>query len=333
MEARMHIQRYEGNPILTPRPACWWEHKGTLNCGAIEGTDGRIHLLYRAVGFDGLSRLGYASTRDGFTIDERPLLPVYEGRIDDPYARLGVEDPRITGLDGRYYVTCTLASLYHAHEPPRIPNEIAPWRVRAGMLATEDFRHFESFGHILPDLDTKDVVLFPERIGGRYALLHRIYPDIQIAFSDDLRHWEGHQTVMGPRPGTWEAERIGAGSPPIKTELGWLLFYHANEYFQPEGNKKRYRIGLAVLDLARPERVIYRHPDPVLEPEAPYERNGAVNDIVFVCGAVERGEQYFLYYGAGDGVTAVATVPKEEVLALVRAGMAGQASARASQRA
>jgi predicted GH43/DUF377 family glycosyl hydrolase len=322
----MQIQRYDGNPILTPRPECWWEHKGTLNCGAAEGPDGRIHLLYRAVGFDGLSRLGYASTRDGFTIDERPLLPAYEGHIDDPYARLGVEDPRITRLDGRYYVTYTLASLYFAHEPLRIQNEMAPWRVRADMLATEDFRTFESLGHLLPGLDTKDVVLFPERIGGRYALLHRVYPSIQIAFSHDLRRWEGDLTVMDPRPGTWEAERIGAGSPPIRTELGWLLFYHANEFFRPEGNVKHYRIGLAVLDLEHPERVIYRHPDPVLEPEMPYERRGVVGNIVFVTGAVERGGRYYLYYGAGDGVTAVATVPKDEVLALVRAGIAGQPS-------
>jgi predicted GH43/DUF377 family glycosyl hydrolase len=320
----MQIQRYSGNPILTPRPECWWEQKGTLNCAAAEDDHGTIHLLYRAVGFDGLSRFGYATTRDGLAIDERPLLPPFEGDIDDPYCRLGVEDPRITRLDGRFYITYTMASLYRVDAPLRIGNEQAPWRVRAGMLATDDFRAYESFGRILPDLDTKDVVLFPERIGGRYALLHRVYPAIQLAYSDDLRHWEGHQTIMGPRPGTWEGERVGAGNPPLKTELGWLLFYHANEFFLREGNKKRYRIGLTVLDLEHPERVIYRHPDPIMEPETDYERTGAVNDIVFVCGAVERAGQYYLYYGAGDGVSAVATVAKDEVLALVRAGMAGE---------
>ncbi len=322
----MQIRRYPGNPILTPRPECWWEQKGTLNCAAEEGEDGRIHLLYRAVGFDGISRFGYAATRDGHTIEERPALPVYEGDIDDPYARLGVEDPRITRLEGRYYITYTLASLYRVDSPPTIPNEQAPWRVRAGILVTDDFRQFESYGHILPNIDTKDVVLFPERIGGRYVLLHRIYPDIQIAYSDDLRHWEGHQTIMRPRPHTWEGERVGAGNPPLKTELGWLLFYHANEFFEREGNKKRYRIGLAVLDLEHPERVIYRHPDPILEPVEPYERTGAVNDIVFVCGAVERAGTYYLYYGAGDGVSALATVSKDDVLALVREGLARQQS-------
>lgn len=320
----MEIQRFDGNPILAPRPECWWEQKGTLNPAAIQDDKGRIHLLYRAVGFDGLSRLGYASTHDGFRIDERPSLPVYEGDIDDPYARLGVEDPRITRLEGRYYVTYTLASLYKVDAPLRIQNEQAPWRVRAGMLATDDFRRFESYGHILPDLDTKDVVLFPERVGGRYALLHRVWPSIQIAYSDDLRHWEERETILSPRPGTWEGERVGAGNPPIKTELGWLLFYHANEYFQRAGNAKRYSIGLAVLDLERPERVIYRHPEPLMRPEAAYERTGAVNDIVFVCGAVEREGRYYLYYGAGDGVSAVATVPVAEVLDLVRAGMAGR---------
>ncbi len=320
-EAGVKIQRYSGNPILAPRPECWWEQKGTLNCSAAPGDDGRIHLLYRAVGFDGLSRFGYAETRDGVTISARPELPIYEGDIDDPYARLGVEDPRITRLEGRYYITYTLASLYRVGTPLRIQNEQAPSRVRAAMLATHDFRQFEAFGHILPDLDTKDVVLFPEQVAGRYVLLHRVYPDIHIAFSHDLRHWMGHQMIMRPRPGTWEGERVGAGNPPLKTELGWLTFYHANEFFQREGNKKRYRIGLMMLDLEHPERVIYRHPDPVLEPETPYERTGAVNDVVFVCGAVERDGLYYLYYGAGDGVSAVATVPVDEVLALVRAGL------------
>ncbi len=322
----MRLQRSPHNPILTPRAECWWEQKGTLNCAAALGEGGRTHLLYRAVGFDGLSRFGYAATEDGATIIERPDLPVYEGGIDDPFARLGVEDPRITPLEGRYYITYTLASLYRAGTPPHIPNEQAPWRVRAGLLATDDFRSYTDYGQILPEMDTKDVVLFPEKIGGRYALLHRIYPDIQIAYSDDLRTWTGHETIMRPRPGTWEAERVGAGNPPIKTEVGWLTFYHANEYFHREGNAKHYRIGLAVLDLEHPERVIYRHPDPVLEPATPYEHSGAVNDVVFVCGAVERDGVYWLYYGAGDGVTAVATVPVADVLATVRAGMAGQTS-------
>ena len=317
----MRIQRYDGNPILTPRAECWWEDKGTLNCAAVAGDDGTIHLLYRAVGFDGTSRFGYAATRDGTTIIERPLMPVVEGDIDDPYARLGVEDPRITPLNGRYYITYTQASLYEYGTPPRIHNEQAPWRVRAGLLVTDDFQRFEDRGRILRDIDTKDVVLFPEQIGGRYVLLHRMYPSIQIAYSHDLIHWHGHQPILEPRANTWEGERIGAGNPPLKSEVGWLLFYHANEFFERVGNKKRYRIGLAVLDLDQPDRVIYRHPEPILAPETPYERSGAVNDIVFVCGAVEREGAYYLYYGAGDGVSAVATVAKDEVLAVVRDGM------------
>jgi beta-1,2-mannobiose phosphorylase / 1,2-beta-oligomannan phosphorylase len=316
----MQATRCEGNPIIVPRPECWWEAKGTLNPAAVEDNGGHTHLLYRAVGFDGISRFGYASTLDGVTLDERPELPIYEGDIDDPFVRLGVEDPRITRLEGRFYITYTQTSLYEANAPLKILNEQAPWRVRAGMLVTEDFTHFESFGHILPHVDTKDCVLFPERIGGRYVLLHRIYPDIQIAYSDDLRHWEGHQTIMRPRHGTWESERIGAGSPPLKTELGWLLFYHANEFFQSEGNKKRYRIGMAVLDLEHPDRVLYRHPEPVLEPETSYERTGAVNDIVFVSGAVEKNGTYYLYYGGADGVSAVATLSKEEVLGRLTSG-------------
>jgi beta-1,2-mannobiose phosphorylase / 1,2-beta-oligomannan phosphorylase len=316
----IHAKRYEGNPIISPRAECWWEAKGTLNPAAVRDTDGRIHLLYRAVGFDGISRFGYASTLDGVTIDRRPELPIYEGDVEDPAVRLGIEDPRITHLEGRLYIAHTQTSLYPADAPFKIPNEQAPWRVRAGLLVTDDFIHFESLGQILPGVDTKDCVLFPERIGGRYVLLHRIYPDIQIAYSDDLRHWEGHHTIMRPRPGTWEGERIGAGSPPLKTELGWLLFYHANAFYLSEGNKKRYCMGMALLDLEHPGRVIYRHPEPVLEPETSYERTGAVNDVVFVSGAIEQQGAYYLYYGGADGVSAVATIPKDEALQLARSG-------------
>ena len=303
------------NPILTHTDR-WWESRATLNPGAVL-IEGRVALVYRAVGGDGLSRLGLAWTEDGERIVERAELPLYEGALDDPMARLGVEDPRITALDGAYYLTYCKASVDTADTPPLFW-ETAPFRVRSGIAVTQDFRTVREVGVILPETSTKDGVLFPEKIGGRYAALAREFPVIQYVTSEDLVHWSQPVEVMGPIAGTWQGERIGAGPPPIRTPWGWLLFYHANEYLRMPQNERMYRMGLAVLDADDPTRVLYRHPEPVFVPEAPYEREGPVGNVVFGTGLVELGERWFLYYGAGDGVIGVAYAEREEVFEWMR---------------
>jgi len=302
------------NPILTQTDR-WWESRAVFNPGAaIHG--GRVALVYRAVGSDGISRLGLAWTGDGEHIDERSPLPWYEGALDDPMARLGVEDPRITPLEGSYYLTYCKASTATADTPP-LSWETAPFRVRSGLGVTGDFRTVREIGTILPRSNTKDAVLFPERVGDRYAALIREYPSIQYVTSPDLVHWSDPLQVMAPIPGTWEGERIGAGPPPVRTPWGWLLLYHGNAYLRMPGNIRLYSTGLAVLDAHDPSRLLYRHPEPILSPEAPYEVDGPVGNVVFGTGMVELAGRYYLYYGAGDGVIGVATAEKEAVFDLL----------------
>jgi predicted GH43/DUF377 family glycosyl hydrolase len=314
------FQRSPLNPILAPTDS-WWERRAVFNPGAAL-YKGFVALVYRAVGADGISRFGLAWSEDGEHVlaDERSVLPWYEGALDDPFARLGVEDPRITSLDGHYYLTYCKVSLEPANHPP-LSWEFAPFRLRSGIGRTDDFESMREVGIVLPHENTKDSVLFPGRIDGRYAALTRIYPSIQYVTSADFRSWSEPITVMEPVPGTWEGERIGAGPPPVKTPWGWLLIYHGNEFLHMSGNRRLYRTGLAVLDTEEPWRVRYRHPDPIFSPDAPYEREGPVGNVVFATGLVQLGDVLFLYYGAGDGVIGVATASKDDLYELLEEAM------------
>jgi predicted GH43/DUF377 family glycosyl hydrolase len=289
-----------------------------LNPGAVV-VEGRVALVYRAVGGDGLSRFGLAWSRDGERMDERPELPFYEPALDDPMARLGVEDPRITLLEGQYFLTYCKASVDTADTPP-LYWETAPFRVRTGIGLTRDFRSRQEESTLLPATNTKDGVLFPERIGGKYAALVREYPNIQYLTSPDLQEWSEPVTVLERVPGAWDGERIGAGPPPIRTPWGWLVLYHGNEYFRPN-NQRKYSMGLAVLDAEDPTTVLYRHPEPIFRPEAPYETAGPVGNVVFGTGVAELGERVFLYYGAGDGVIGVAWADRTALYELIREGV------------
>lgn len=308
------------NPILTPS-GLWWERKGVLNPG-VALHEGRVTIVYRAVGGDGISRFGLAWSADGERITDRLPVPWYEGALDDPYARLGVEDPRITPLEDDYYLTYCKASVESADTPP-LYWEFAPFRVRSGIGRTHTFSHLGEVGIALPEENTKDTVLFPRKIGGRYAALTRIFPSIQYITSPDLQTWSDPVTVLEPIPGTWEGERVGAGPPPIPVERGWLLLYHANEYLNRDTNARLYRMGLAVLDRDDPCHVLYRHPRPIFSPEAPYEVNGPVGNVVFGTGLVLLGDSYHLYYGAGDGVIGVATAERAALDALAGGAESG----------
>ncbi len=311
----MLFTRSAHNPILTPSDR-WWESRSVLNPGAALFKGG-VALAYRAVGGDGISRFGLAWSADGQRIDERRPLPWYEGALDDRLARLGVEDPRITQLDGAYYLTYCKVSLEPAATPP-LSWEFAPFRLRSAVGATADFTTMREVSLLLPYTNTKDSVLFPERIGNRYAALTREYPSIQYLTSPDLIRWSEPKLLMAPIPGTWEGERIGAGPPPIRTRWGWLLFYHGNEYLTMPGNKRLYRTGFAVLDAENPGIVRYRHPEPIFEPEEPYELEGPVGIVVFATGLVPVGGTYYLYYGAGDGVIGAAMAKREAVEVLLQ---------------
>jgi predicted GH43/DUF377 family glycosyl hydrolase len=221
------------------------------------------------------------------------------------WQEFGCEDPRITCIDGTYYVTYTAFS----RRGPRI-----------ALASTKDFMHFTKHGLIGPDRNDKDCVLFPERISGKVVMLHRLESRVQIACFENFealaisqKYWNKYVThlkdyeVIGPRF-SWEKRKIGVGPPPIKTERGWLVLYHGVSL------DRIYCAGAILLDLDQPAKVMARTRDPILEPEMDFERQGIVPNVVFPEGAIVQNGQLLTYYGGADKVCCVASVPINELL-------------------
>lgn len=307
----MKLARSLKNPILLPTKN-WWESRGVFNPGVCWYRK-EIYLLYRAWGEDNFSRLGLAKSKDGvnFTRSKEPLL---EGEATNEFERMGIEDVRISQIDGTYFLVYTGASVYsteylktHGEWARSLNHPLVPYRVRISLTTTKNFKDFRHYGGVTTDFDSKDACLIPERIKGYYFLVHRHLPCIWLSFSTNLSHFQkGHQ-IMAPER-SWEIQKIGAGSQPLKTDLGWLIFYHGVD------RNQTYRLGAALLDLDNPSRVLKRTPEPIFEPQRAYEKEGNVRDVVFTCGAVEKGEQYYVYYGAADKVTGLAKISQKELL-------------------
>jgi predicted GH43/DUF377 family glycosyl hydrolase len=293
------LVRTPKNPIIEPKPERAWESMGTFNPGAVKS--GEItHILYRAVNERSISSLGHATMTDGETILDRSLEPVLTP--SDPCEELGCEDPRITAIDGIFYVFYTA----YSRRGPRI-----------AAASTTDFRSYTRYGVVGPDYDDKDCALFPERIEGKLAALHRIAPNIEIAFFESIqkidrvsqdRHSKNYlnriqaNVIMKPER-KWEEQKVGIGPPPIRTDAGWLIIYHGVD------SNTVYRAGAALLDTENPRRLIARTPDPILEPEKNYERIGVVPNVVFPEGAVVIKDELRVFYGGADKVCCVASIP------------------------
>ncbi|MGE5550108.1 MAG: glycosidase [Bacteroidota bacterium] len=289
----LKLQRLSLQPILQPIAAHSWERSAVFNAAAVSHA-GKIHLFYRATDLPCherygryISRLGHAVSADGMRF-EREAEPAFSGCGGQE--ERGVEDPRITYLEGKFYMTYTGFG-------GRFDGDY-----RICMASSTDLINWTRHGVVL-DEPNKDAALFPERIGGRYVLLHRRYPDIWLCYSQDLRIWTDHKIIMRTRPDTWEAGRIGAAGPPIKTPQGWLLIYHAAD------TDNVYRLGAALLDLNDPSTVIHRQERPILEPELAWERDGWVPNVVFSNGHVIRGDRLLVYYGGADTCLGVAQMP------------------------
>lgn len=324
----LSLQRTLTNPVLKPLPS-HWEAMAVLNPAALVA-DGKVHLLYRALGMDGVSRLGYASSKDGVFFDERFPYPVYVASNPrkltmfrqryDPVLYPsggswgGCEDPRITEIDERIYVT------YNAFDG---------WdfiRVAITSLLKKDFLAGKwnwSTPHLLsrPGERHKNWVLFPEKIHGKFAVLHNINGrddhHVRIEYIDDLETFNPKEHYFeSPDPQAlqnndikWHYRTRSAGPPPLKTKLGWLVLYHAMDPDEPD----RYKLGAMLLDLNDPTKILHRSPQPILEPDASYENDGKPG-IVYACGAVIFNDTLHVYYGGGDKVIAVATAPLDVFL-------------------
>lgn len=304
----MKLTRFPANPIISPS-SNWWETLATFNPGATT-IDNKVVVLYRAIGGDNLSRFGLAISDDGYKF-QRFSDPIFEADVNNTYERLGVEDPRITKIGDTYYICYTAPSVYPAQTyrtsqfAPSLSHP-APWRVRPSLITTKDFKTFDRHGFLL-DIDSKDAALFPEKINNRFCLLYRPYPNLYITFSDDLKTWIDQKIFIQPREGFWDSERVGVGSAPIKTDKGWLLFYHGTNQNQ------EYILGILLLDLLDPTKILYRSPEPILKPEETYEKVGVTPNVVFTCGAIEKDGKYFVYYGGADKVIGLATIDKNEI--------------------
>lgn len=292
------FRRYEQNPIITaenlPYPA-----NSVFNPGATLIGEETL-LLMRVEDRQGISHLTVARSRDGITDWEIESQPTFTPNPEQyPEEVWGIEDPRITYLEEEeeYAITYTA----YSRGGPLV-----------SLACTKDFRTFQRMGPVMPPED-KDAALFPRRFNGRWLMLHRPVPvsqpgaHIWLSYSPDLKHWGDHGILIeARRGGWWDANKIGLGPPPLETSEGWLILYHG---VRQTAAGSVYRLGLALLDLEDPSRVLRRSNEWIFGPEAPYERAGDVGDVVFPCGWIldERTGKIRLYYGAADTSIAVAT--------------------------
>lgn len=320
----MKLIKYPGNPILKPHPSHPWENLVVCNPGAWY-EDGLFTMLYRAAGDDDdhVIRFGLAESRDGFHFERVQAEPILSPSDDGPDAGC-IEDPRIVKLDGHYYVTYA----YRAYKPrqywkrpnnaaytpddPTLPPLFGHNMTASGLLVTDDFRSYRRLGRITrADVDDRDVILFPEKIGGRYWMLNRPmqwvgpqygtdHPGIWIADSESLLDWPA-STLLARAIFPWE-RKIGGSTPPLRSDRGWLVIYHGVD------DKGIYRVGALLLDLANPRRVLARLPEPILEPEAEFEWKGLYpHGVVFPTANVIKDGTLFVYYGCADQTIGVAT--------------------------
>ena len=305
--------RHPANPILTADD--WPYPVNVVFNPAAAQLDGETIVLVRVEDLTGISHLSVARSAngvDGWTIDPEPLLAPTPGIESEQW---GFEDARVVFVpeQERWVITCTA---------------YGPAGPAVFLATTTDFRTVERHG-VIRRPDDKNAALLPHRIGGEWVLFHRpkteftgSHGDILVSRSPDLHTWGAPEAVMQPRAGAWwDSLRIGIGPPPLQTEHGWLLIYHG---VKEVVGGTIYRVGLALLDLDEPTRVLRRLPRWILSPLAPYERIGDVPNVVFPCGLVhdERSGEVRLYYGAADTSVCVATAQLEDLLAAVLAAPA-----------
>ena len=317
------LQKTEANPILTPRGEHHWEANQTFNPAAI-AQDGKVHILYRALGHDGLSRLGYAQSDDGIHIIERSDEPVYtapsghRNRFAEPIVYSsgggwgGCEDPRIVCIDGNVYMT------FVAFDGWGSVQMALSW-IGLHDFLNKKWKWKKPVSLSPPGEVHKNWVLFPEKIKGKFAILHSISPQILVDYfdsPDEFKDNDGQTYYIRSRYAKdsgkkrWDNWVRGAGPPPIKTKYGWLLLYHAMDASDPN----RYKLGAMILDLKDPTKVLYRSQHPILEPDESYENQGHKAGVIYSCGAVVVDGKLLVYYGGADTVSCVATADFEKFL-------------------
>ncbi len=300
----MKLKRHTTNPILLPDLTSEWECYNVFNPSVIYHNN-LFHMHYRAQGLDWVSRIGYAVSEDGVHWNRmrRPVL----APVDANDSR-GIEDPRVTEIDGVFYMCYTAYGReYQGNgDPTHERGGILPMIAHSDNLIT-----WERLGPIVRGEDNKDHVLFPRKINGRYAACHRRWPNVWIAYSDDLLAWPDAEMVpiYGPRlDNWWDSKSVGSNGPPIETEAGWLVIYHSYN------NDHVYRFGVCLLDLDDPTQVIARPQEPIFEPLELWELRGDVPNVVFSGANPVVDGIVYVYYGGGDHVIGLTTCRLDELL-------------------
>lgn len=330
----MKLEKYAGNPIIAPDRENPWESLVTTNPGVMYDEDiKQFIMLYRAAGDDREHRinLGLAVSDDGFIFrrqSKEPLFLTVEGGWDCG----AIEDPRLIKFGEYYFITYAAITYppgrYWEQQdmgricpdmPPEAPVVLRKNQTRTGLAITKDFKTIYRPGSITDQtLDDRDVVIFPEKVGGKFVTLHRPmqwagaaygtdYPAMWIAYSDDLLE-QKQMKLLAKAEYPWE-DKIGGSAPPIKTEYGWFTLYHA------VGSDRQYRVGMMLLDLEHPDRVTHRYPKPILEPEFDYETKGIYPGICFPCGNAVKDGRLYVYYGGADQYVGVATADFDTLVA------------------
>lgn len=310
------FNKYIENPIISPKEDNSWEAWQVFNPGVIF-LKNKIHFIYRAIGEDGISRLGYAASSDGFMIDERSAYPIYNYRAAKTAFSYysfasggsfgGCEDPRLTrvGKEDEFFMTYTACGdgLRVALTSIKIKDFLQKkWQWKLPVLIS------------VPGEVHKNWVIFPEKINGKYAILHSISPQISITYRDSLEFKPGeyiqsYYNGKNQNKNGWEKWVRGVGAPPLKTNKGWLLFYHAMD-----DDLSKYKLGAMLLDLKDPTKILHRSLEPVLEPDQDYENNGFKAGVIYVSGAMIKDDKLLVYYGASDSYIGVAYANIEEFL-------------------
>jgi len=297
------IRRYEKNPILTKRDIPYPVE--TVHNAGMTMYDGQYIMLFRSHLRNGRSLIGLAQSKDGYSFTARSepfLVPAGEGAFAE-YEEFGVEDPRICAIDGEYLITY---SAYSRHG------------VRIALARTGDFINLERVA-LITQADTRNFVIFPEKINGEYVCLNRPHSKISpwsiwISYSPDLIYWGKSKVVMKPVPYHWDEMKIGPGATPIKTDQGWLHIYHG--VFETMDGAI-YRLGVALHDLHDPAQILGVADEWILQPEDSWEVTGYVHNVVFTCGAVPEGDGTVkIYWGGADTVMCVGTATISDLVDL-----------------
>src|SRR3989344_7474398 len=321
----LELRKSQKNPIIEPERSAYWESKATFNPSAVY-SDGKVHVIYRAIGDSDISVLGYARSDNGYLFDKNSKKIAYyqKGKfaVRKDAVKInyisgggwggGCEDPRLTLLSDKVYM------LYTAFDG---------WgsvRIALTSISLDDFigRRFDWKEPVLispPGEIHKNWVLFPEKIKGKYAILHSISPHIMIDYFSSLDELHGENFIHSVHQGSplWSArDKLirGVGPAPIKTRYGWLVLYHKME----KHDTHRYKLWAMILDLKDPAKILYNSRHPILEPDEWYENEGYKAGVVYAYGAVVKparpddssrsgGDELFVYYGGADKVSCVAT--------------------------